>query len=574
MHKTIYIQNQPLPLDPAHLIQTGGEGMVFQVGQTAVKLYHTPQPQHQQKLNFFFNNDLAGQLPPEILAPHNPVTDKQGSLIGFQMPLLPPNAVPIKQLSKAAFWQKNGLTVTAVLTLFQQLHTTITALHTLGIIIGDLNDQNIYISNPLLQHSLAQAGNLATLPSCHFLIDVDSYQFGRFPCPVAMDLFVDPNLYGIPDLSERPFFSPATDWYAYFVLLVRSLLWLHPYGGVHHQHKSVAARAAAGLSILHPDVVYPASARPPEFLSADLRHHLHRVFDLGERPPFPAQLLIDYANNPQPIVSKPRPTPPPRQTDQPHRLFAGADGYIDSIHALANGRFLAIIFTQNQYKGVRFGLGGVVDETPLFNGSPGYRFAAFQQMLAINPPGSKQLLLLDISGAQPRQLKMVESATFCGTAVFAASPHHLYRIAGDWIMQGKVQNGHFVETAIATAHRQQTWFRASPHSDTLTGYHRIFAETRFFLWHKGNSCDLPIPPLPPGERLLETAVSFTPDAVQFTLKIIQRGKERTAVYHANHKGEIRQKNSQITTSSPEILNTLHLSQGTLSHSLTEIWYHP
>lgn len=106
MHKTIYIQNQPLPLDPAHLIQTGGEGMVFQVGQTAVKLYHTPQPQHQQKLNFFFNNDLAGQLPPEILAPHNPVTDKQGSLIGFQMPLLPPNAVPIKQLSKAAFWQK------------------------------------------------------------------------------------------------------------------------------------------------------------------------------------------------------------------------------------------------------------------------------------------------------------------------------------------------------------------------------------------------------------------------------------------------------------------------------------
>ncbi|MCZ7668322.1 MAG: hypothetical protein M5U34_14595 [Chloroflexi bacterium] len=68
---------------------------------------------------------------------------------------------------------------------------------------------------------------------------------------------------------------------------------------------------------------------------------------------------------------------------------------------------------------------------------------------------------------------MVESATFCGTAVFAASPHHLYRIAGDWIMQGKVQNGHFVETAIATAHRQQTWFRASPpqrHAHRLSSY--------------------------------------------------------------------------------------------------------
>jgi hypothetical protein len=560
MTKTIYIQNKPLQLDPAHLIQSGGEGMVFQAGQTAVKLYHQPQASHQQKLGFFFSADLASKLPPEILAPHVPVTDKKGNLLGFQMPLLPPDAVSIKHLSKAAFWQKNGLTITAVLSLFQQIHATLTTLHALGIVVGDLNDQNIFITPSL----------------CHFMIDVDSYQIGRFPCPVAMDLFVDPNLYGIADLSQRPFFSPATDWYAYFVLLVRSLLHVHPYGGVNHQHKSIAARATAGLSILHPDVAYPANARPPDSLSDDLRHHLHRVFDLGERPPFPVQLLVDYANNALPGSQKPSLAPIPVQTSQPNRLYACTDGFIDSLHALPNGRFLAITFAQNQYKLVRFGLGGVLDERVLFTGNPGYQFAAFQQLLAVNPADSKQVLLLDISGPQPQKLDMLETAMFRETgifakAVFAATAHHLYRLAGTWIMRGAMQNGLFVEEAIATAHRNQTWFQASPTSETIAGYHRVFAETRFFLWHNGQSHDLPIPPLQPGESLMETAVTFTSDTVILTLKINQRGKTRTAVYHANHQGQLVPQTNPAVTPLP---HTTHLSSGSLSHSLNEIWYQP
>ena len=568
MAKTIYILNKPHQLDPSHLIQSGGEGMVFQAGQTAVKLYHQPQVHHQQKLGFFFNTNLANKLPPEILAPNVPVSDRQGNLIGFQMPLLPPDAVPIKQLSKASFWHKNGVTTTAVLTLFQQLHATITTLHSLGIIIGDLNDQNIFITQTPC-HS-------ATLQPCHFLIDVDSYQFGRFPCPVAMDLFVDPNLYGIADLSQRPFFSPATDWYAYFVLLVRSLLHVHPYGGVHHQHKSIAARATAGLSILHPDVAYPANARPPDFLSDDLRHHLHRVFDMGERPPFPAQLLIDYANNAIPSMPTLSPMPKLNQISQPNCLYTGTDGFIDSLHALPNGRFLAIVFEANQYKLVRFGLGGVLDEMVLFNGNPGYQFAAFKNILAVNPAGSKQLLLLDVGGPHPKKLDMLETALFRETgivtkAVFAASPHHLYRIAGNWIMRGSIQNGHFVEDAIATAHRNQTWFQASPTSETIAGYHRVFAETRFFLWHNGQNHDLPIPSLQPGESLMETAVTFSPNTVTLSLKINQRGKTRTAVYHVNHQGQLAPQSSPAITPQP---HTVHLTAGSISHSLNEIWYHP
>lgn len=48
--QTITINRQSITLDPAQLIQSGGEGMVFGVGDTAVKLYHQPQPGHIAKL--------------------------------------------------------------------------------------------------------------------------------------------------------------------------------------------------------------------------------------------------------------------------------------------------------------------------------------------------------------------------------------------------------------------------------------------------------------------------------------------------------------------------------------------
>ena len=47
MSKKVYINQQAVVLDPSQMLQSGGEGMVFQWGQTAVKLYHQPQQNHQ-----------------------------------------------------------------------------------------------------------------------------------------------------------------------------------------------------------------------------------------------------------------------------------------------------------------------------------------------------------------------------------------------------------------------------------------------------------------------------------------------------------------------------------------------
>lgn len=543
MHsQTIFIQQQRLLLDPAQLIQSGGEGMVFGIGDTAVKLYHQPQSHHITKLQHMLTTGLQHRLPPAVYAPIALVQDTSGQTIGFQMPRLPAQAAAARRLATATFWPQNALTTPAVLSLFQTLHTTLHTMHQTGVIIGDLNDQNL--------HFTRQANTLTP-----HLIDADSYQFSHFPCPVAMLSFLDPQLYGVADFRQRPYFTPLTDWYAFFVLLVKSLLLVHPYGGAHHQHKSLQSRAAHGISILHPHVTYPKNARPLDTLSDDLLHHLHHTFNQGQRLIFPPHLLAHYAADlttcPHCGLSYPRqrpgcpacrrPTPAPLAPDGLRELWAG-EGVIEQVAIWRNGRILLILRRDNQYTLLRLGIGGTIEETPLFSGRPGYRFALFdEQYLAVNPPQGRQLLLLNISHQPPRRLTLLETANFRETAVFAATPTHLYRIAGTWIMRGQIRDGLYVEDAIATAHRDQTYFAASPYGQTLAGYHRIFAETRFFLWHEGAAYDVPLPPLAPGESGIETAVTFgpTPENLAAFGRKIRHGRDlRTELFVVNQRGQI------------------------------------
>ena len=523
--QTITINRQSITLDPAQLIQSGGEGMVFGVGDTAVKLYHQPQPSHIAKLQHLLDSGLSRRLPAAICAPASLVTDDHGQVMGFQMPRLPAGSFPIKKLASLNFRKQQGITATAVLALFQHLHATLTNLHQLGVIVGDLNDQNIFLT--------------PAQPFAAHWIDVDSYQIGRYPCPVAMEFFVDPHLYGVGDFGQRPYFSPATDWYAFFVLLVRSLLGVHPYGGVHKQHKTLAARAAAGISILHPDVVYPATAVPSTALPADLRQHLLDVFENGQRPPFPLSLLTDYT---QKLATGPLTAPARRPTavtqTAEFSLLLTVPGFIESVRVEANGRLQAIVRDGSAVRLIRLGLGGILNETPLFSGQPGYNYGLFQEVLAVNPPGSRQLLLLDISGSQPRKMQLLETALFRDTAVFAASDRFLFRIAGNWIMRGAVERGLYVEEAIATAHHNQTRFGAAPAGSTLAGVHRIFAENRYFLIHHDANYDVALPDLRLGESLVETAVAFGNTAVAFWRKINHRGALRTDIHLVNHRGQI------------------------------------
>ncbi|MCA9933904.1 MAG: hypothetical protein H6662_03570 [Ardenticatenaceae bacterium] len=544
--QTIYINKKRVVLEPAQLIQSGGEGMVFDAGQgTVIKLYHNPQPQHAARLTHFMQSGLLARLPAGVMAPQALAHDRAGKLVGYQMARLPVGAQAIKRLAVPLFWQKHGLATAQIVPLFLQMHRALADLHQLGLVVGDLNDQNVHFAPDDLRQV--------------YWLDVDSYQTGPYPCPVAALPFLDPVLYGVSDFGQRPYFTPDTDWYAYFVLLVKSLLHVHPYGGTHKQHKSLQARAQAGVTLVDDGVTYPNSARPPEALSDELLHHLHNVFARGQRGVFPAHLLAQYAADLTMCTHCGLAYPRQRrgcpachcQTPAPQPLAAirellRVDGVLELVRVLGNGRILAISRSGGTYSLAWLGVGGTVQTMTLFDGRPGYRFAIFQPpgaapLLAVNPPGGAQLLLLDVGGAAPRKLALLETGVFRETAVFAATPAHLYRIAGSWIMRGTLRDGLFVEDAIATAHHNQTIFWASPYAETLAGYHRVFAEHRYFLWHEGASFDVALPPLQAGESVAETAVTFDHHFAAFSHSIGWRGRQRDEVFVVDRRGGVGQR---------------------------------
>lgn len=521
----LFLKNRPLYLDPADLIQSGGEGMVFRVGETAVKLYHAPTPLYQEKLTFFFQSGLAGRLPAAVVAPCAPVLDERQAWLGYQMPLLPAGSRPLRQLARPHERQQHGLNEAALPALLQQVHTTLAHLHRQGVIVGDLNDTNLFFT---------PAG---PPPPSVYWIDADSYQFAYFPCPVALPAFLDPQLYGVTDFSSQPHFTVHSDWYAYLVLLVKTLLGVHPYGGTHPQYKTLPARAQAGISILNPAVTWPPHTRPLDTLSDELLHLLHRVFEKGERPPVPAQ-LVSQALRPAAHGRRPASPVPARPAPRQKVLFT-TGGLIAHVALLANGRLLAIVYENQAYHLVRLGVGGPQERNPLFTGSPGYRFGLFGgRYLVVNPPQQTHLLLLDVASSPgPQKLTLVDTAVFRQTAVFAATPAALYRIAGQWIMRGVVQNGHYVEEAVATVHKNQTWFRPSPYGEAIAGYHRLFAAYRFFVQTAQGSFDCVPPPLPAGARVAAADVALGQDTAAVGLVVKADGRVTTHLHRFTRRGQ-------------------------------------
>ena len=521
--------------------------MVFDLGNTAVKLYHAPTAQQQLKLEQMLLKPAIQKLP-NVLAPCAVVKNRKGEVVGFQMSKLPSQSQSLKRLSSTLFWRKNTVQFAPIVSLLQQIHATLTRLHQHRFIVGDLNDGNIFFApTPIDGFS-------------DVWIDVDSYQFDNFPCPVALESFLDPQLYNVADFSKRPFFTELTDWYAFTVLLSKTLLQIHPYGGVHRIHKSIRARAIAQVSILDTAVTTPKQSRPPETLSDDLLHYLHLTFDKGSRMPFPAHLLLQYGNSlivcKQCGLSYPRqrrgcpscrqqtPVIKPASSGKIQTLFE-TERFIEYVGLRQNGRLHCVTYGHGQYSLVRLGIGGKLDEKSLFNGSSGYCFGLFGNNLVVSPPQKPQLLILDISNPQPQQISMIETARFRGTAVFATTPNALYRIAGGWIMRGAVEDGHYLEDAVATAHRAQTQFWASPYNDTIGGLHRVFAEYRFWVRNaQGNSYDLPLPPLAVGESVAETAVIFYPTRVKILLHISHKGQLRIDSYQFDLNGRLVGQDSQ------------------------------
>jgi hypothetical protein len=311
----VFVDGQRLDIAPRDAIGKGGEADIYAIGRDLVlKLFKRPDHPdlsafpsqqceaakrlavHQHKLPAF-----PTPLPDRVVAPIGLATDHQAKqILGYTMRRLQ-NADLLMRYGDLNFRQQ-GAGATAVSAIFQDLHTTVSQLHAMDVIIGDFNDLNILVQQ---QHA--------------FLIDADSFQFGPFRCQVYTERFIDPLLCepnAIRPLPIQPYVKDS-DWYAFAVMLFRSLLLVDPYGGVHKpkspsQHLPHSARPLHRITVFDPAVRYPKPAYRYDILPDALLHYFYHVFTQDQRQPFPRLLLdnLSWITCPQCHLEHARPSCP------------------------------------------------------------------------------------------------------------------------------------------------------------------------------------------------------------------------------------------------------------------------
>ena len=290
-----WIEGKRYTVRPSDLLGAGGEAEVYTLDATrAVKLFKGPDhphfqgdssarqaaerrlEEHQEKLR-----DFPARLPGSVVSPEALATRQKdgGEVLGYTMRRIA-DPDPFHRFADPGFRRQGGDS-NRVVRLLARVHATLSALHGAGVVIGDFNDSNL----------------LATEEDPWF-IDADSWQFGPYKAQVFTTRFVDPRL--CDPKANSPFlvkhYDSEADWYAYAVLLMRSLLCVGPYGGIYRpkdpsERLPHAQRPLKRVTVWHPEVKYPKPATPYGVLPDDLQAELRAIFQEDHRGVFPSHLV-------------------------------------------------------------------------------------------------------------------------------------------------------------------------------------------------------------------------------------------------------------------------------------------
>lgn len=558
----VVVNGQRIKLDKRDVLGLGGEATIFKNKNKnqALKIYFDLTPGRLAKLEDLLK--ISPSLPGNVIAPLDLVFEARGQkIIGFTMKLLPPDWEIVARLSNKNYRLRHNLSTKTVAQLFIGAHKTLFEIHAKGLVVGDLNDLNeVFQGQEIL------------------FIDVDSFQFDRYPCLVATEKFLDPNLYG-KELSKKPYFKPENDWYSFAVLLFSSLLLVHPYGGVHPQLKQITQRAKQRITVFDQGVIYPKIGYSPEILSDELLEVFYQYFKKGWRGLFPLKELETY----QDLLiecSSCKAFYPAQRNNCPNctaknimiiKLISSVKGCQvetlietsgriiffqilgSTLYALADEDGLTVLYSKEPKRPVL--------RKELFRTISGAHYEIMDGYLVISPePTKKELMVIDIKEARPKGVLRTTTELFAGRrAVFGTSRDYLYRIAGGVLMKGEIRNGELIERIVTQVIPEQTWFAVWPNSEpdkeTLFGFSRSFQKYKWFLISSKNQFEIEISDLEKDEELTDLSVRFSSDSLLLLRKARQAGQDFARLEVIGSSGEITSHRLKLTDS--ELYNNIH-----------------
>jgi H/ACA ribonucleoprotein complex subunit 3 len=448
---TAVIDGQPYRFDEEDkrlLVGSGGEADVFRFfanadftrrygsGLCVLKIFRKAQNdaqrraarERQAKLQAFPRG-----LPRNVVAPITLAYDESGQVIGYVMAFVP-DGTPLIEYKKAKFCRDHGVTPEVILRIMTNLHDLVTALHALGITIGDFNDKNVLVTP---SHEV-------------YVLDADSFQYGRWECPAFVPTFVDPKIVRLRD--DRPVFrkigqhEPTTDWYAFTVMLFQLLIRVHPYtGGFYTAAPGEGPvrdlkRIELRLGAFHPKVKLPSIATPFESVPDGIVQCFRLVFEKEMRGVFPKQLLQTTRQGPPrstPAAPTAHPVPPPRPQAPPlppRRPQATSNPAMRLLSvSLQGGQPRYVYHESGSYR--REG-GRVVCSAPTHDARLSAFPAGDRTVLASLP--SSSFAIFDGAG---RNSGMVQTQTQFDRVTVAANGQHVYWIRGSELVRDDRRGG-------------------------------------------------------------------------------------------------------------------------------------
>lgn len=183
--------------------------------------------------------DIPNDLPSRVVVPNGILIDENEKIFGYTMPFIAQS----KNFSEIKSIQTNK---NKIKDLLLQLYDVIAALHNKGVIIGDLNENNI----------------LVTPRNGIKIVDVDSMQFDKYICTTFITRYTPPEFLKLgKSITLKKKRNDITDWYAFLVIAMRLLANTDPYGGV-VQNMTLGERLKNNITIFDPRVIYPVTAIP------------------------------------------------------------------------------------------------------------------------------------------------------------------------------------------------------------------------------------------------------------------------------------------------------------------------
>jgi serine/threonine protein kinase len=525
----IYLAGKRISLNPRRTIGVGGEATIYPFQGTAVKIYHpeilAERPRLGEKLKAF-----PSSPPAKLIGPLALVEDKNGQIVGFTMQELK-DTESLFMLTDKKF--RENFPPERLKTIFLDILATLKKIHNARIVVGDLNNLNLLFKDNDV-----------------FFIDADSMQYGGFPCSVATEKFLDPELYRI-DLSKRPVFTTSHDFYAFTTILFESLLLVHPYGGVHKKYPNLVRRAENRISVFNAEVKYPKAGLPLKILPDELLGYFSRVFDQGKREIFPVPLLENLRWTkcgacgeiharpicPYCITAAPAAI---KEVTQVNRKCVATSVFKTS------GRIICAKTENGRLKLVYEEKGAVKreDGTTVITYAPDNQ-TRFDIMGDTTLVGKNSRLIIVKTG---KVLAETSTSTLGNLPMFAANQSDYFRLQGDQLIRGE-------NKILGEVVGKQTWFKAGERFGF--GFYRIGAKTIHFLFDAARSGINDSLALPKIEgQLLDADCFFSTDHALFLTSTMVSGKQQNSMHLISRMGDLVASKTEEAQNS-RVLSAIH-----------------